>query len=142
MRGSISVSRLSLQRGLLRALIVENLEEPLWFVSGEVFSWTEGCNLRGHLQRCEMPDIENSRRKNSRKGCRVGHAKAAEKQPEKQPRNTRKTVVLTAFRLFFGCFSAVFPAVFQLLYRYPLGTLLGGGRKLGHPKTRAFACCG
>ena len=36
------------RRGLLRALIVENLEKPLRFISGEVFFWTEG-SLKGEI---------------------------------------------------------------------------------------------
>ena len=74
------------------------------------------CNLCGQLQRCQMPDIENSR-KNSRKGCRVGHGKTAEKQPEKHPKHPKNSQN--------GCFSGVFPAVFRLFYRDPLGTLFG-----------------
>ena len=65
------------------------------------------CNLCGQLQRCQMPDIENSR-KNSRKGCQ---------QPEKHPKNS-------CFDCFSGV-SGVFPAVFRLFYRDPLGTLFG-----------------
>ena len=38
------------------------------------------CNLRGHLQRCQMPDIENSR-KTAEKGAEW----VTVKQPEKQP---------------------------------------------------------
>ena len=75
------------------------------------------CNLRGHLQRCQMPDIEN----------------------------TRKTAVLTAFRLFFGCFgcffrlffgwltvthSAPFSAVFRLFSMSGIWHLCGWPRRL------------
>ena len=49
------------------------------------------CNLRGHLQRCQMPDIENSR-KTAENG--------AEWVTVKQPKNSRKNS-----RLFFGCFQ-------------------------------------
>ena len=86
------------------------------------------CNLRGHLQTCQMPDIENSRR-NSRKGCRVGHGKAAEKQPEKQLKHPKNScfdcfsavfrVFRLFFRLFFGCFtthSAPFSAVSSAVF--------------------------
>ena len=67
----------------------------------------KSCNLCGHLQRCQMRDIENSR-KNSRRRCRGGPGQTAEKQPEKQSKNTRKTAVLTVFRVFFGCFRLFF----------------------------------
>ena len=77
------------------------------------------CNLCGHLQRCQMPDIENSR-KNSRKGCRVGHGKTAEKQPEKHPKHPKNSQ-----NSCFSGVSGVFPAVFRLFYRDPLGTLFG-----------------
>ena len=70
------------------------------------------CDLCGHLQRRQMPDIENSR-KTAEKGCQVGHGKTAEKQPE----NSRKTAVLTVFR--------VFRLSFRLFYCDPLGTLFG-----------------
>ena len=69
------------------------------------------CNLRGHLQRCQMPDIENSR-KTAEKGEWV--RQTAEKQPEKQPKHPKNSC--------FDCFSgvsAVFPAVFRLLYCGP-----------------------
>ena len=97
------------------------------------------CNLCGHLQRCQMPDIENSR-KNSRKKCRVGPGQTAEKQPEKQPKRPKNScfdcfsqVFRLFFRLFFGCltgthsalFSAVFPAVFNV---GQFGTSVGGRR--------------
>ena len=62
------------------------------------------CNLCGHLQRCQMPDIENSR-----KAAEKGAEWVTVKQPEKQPKHP-KTAVLTVFRvfrlffrLFFGC---------------------------------------
>ena len=58
----------------------------------------KSCNLCGHLQSCQMPDIENSR-KTSRKGCRVGPRKTA-KTPEKQP----KQLFFGCFGCFFGCF--------------------------------------
>ena len=77
------------------------------------------CNLRGHLQRCQMPDIENSR-----KGCRVGHGKTAEKQPEKHPKNTRKqskqlffVCFGCFFRLFFGCLTVTHSAPFSAVFR-------------------------
>ena len=76
------------------------------------------CNC-SHLQRCQMPDIENSR-KSSRKGCRVGQGKTAEKQPEEQPKHPKNS----CFECFSGV-SAVLPAVFWLVYSDPLGTLFG-----------------
>ena len=75
------------------------------------FPWA--CNLCGQKQRCQMPDIENSR-----KGRRVGHGKTAEKQPEKQhPKNSQNSC--------FSGVSGVFPAVFRLFYRDPFSTLFG-----------------
>ena len=80
---------------------------------------SKDCNLCGHLQRCQMPDIEN-RRKNSRKGWRVGHGKTAEKQL-KNSRNTLKTVVFRVFRLFFelffGCFTVTHSPPFSAVFR-------------------------
>ena len=73
------------------------------------------CNLRGHLQRCQMPDIENSR-KTAEKGAEWATAKQP-KNSQKNSRNTRKAV-FRVFRLFF-------PAVFRLFCRGPLGTLFG-----------------
>ena len=82
------------------------------------------CNLRGHLQRCQMPDIENSR-----KGCRVGHGKTAGKTarktaetPEKQPKSSQNSCFSGVLAVFFRLF---FPAVFRLFYRDPLGALFG-----------------
>ena len=49
------------------------------------------CNLRGHLQRCQMPDIENSR-KTAEKG--------AERVTVKQPKNSRKNSRNTRKQLF------------------------------------------
>ena len=84
------------------------------------------CNLCGHLQRCQMPDSENSR-KNSRKGCRVGRCKTAEKQPEeqpKQPKNSRfdcfSAVLPAVFRLFFGCFTVTHSAPFSVMGNHEL----------------------
>ena len=72
------------------------------------------CNLCGHLQRCQMPDIENSR-KTAEKGAEWVKVKQP-KNSRKNSRNTQKTV--------FCCFSGV-SAVFRLCYRDPLGTLFG-----------------
>ena len=73
------------------------------------------CNLCGQLQRCQMPDIENSR-----KGCRLGHGKTAETQPEKHPKHPKNSQ-----NSCFSGVSGVSPAVFRLFYRDPLGTLFG-----------------
>ena len=89
---------------------------------GKNVSKTKHCNLRGHLQRCQMPDIENSR-----KTAEKGDEWVTVKQP-KNSRNTRKTAVLTAFRpffrvfrlffrLFFGCFTATHAAPFSAVFR-------------------------
>ena len=76
----------------------------------------------GHLQRCRMPDIENSR-KTAEKGAEW----VTVKQP-KNSRNTRKTYVLTEFRLFFGCFgcfSGCFSAVLPWPTRHPFRLFFG-----------------
>ena len=72
------------------------------------------CNLRGHLQRCQMPDIENSR-KTAEKGAEWVTVKQP-KNSRKNSRNTRKTakkqskqLFFGCFRCFSGCFSAVLP---------------------------------
>ena len=67
---------------------------------------TLSCNLCGHLQRCQMPAIENSR-KTAEKG-----GEAAKKQPEEQPKQSKQ--------LFFRCFSC---SSGWLFYRDPLGIL-------------------
>ena len=77
------------------------------------------CNLCGHLQRRQIPDIENSR-KTAEKGAEWVTVKQPKKQLEKQPKHPKNSC--------FDCFSvvsAVFPAVFRLFYRDPLGTLFG-----------------
>ena len=64
------------------------------------------CNLCGHLQRCQMRDIE----------------RVPVKQPKKQPeklRNTQKTVK-----------TAVFSGVFQVFFRLFFGRLTGTPRDL------------
>ena len=81
------------------------------------------CDLCGQLQRCHMPDIENSR-KTAEKGAEWVTVKQP-KNSRENSRNTRKTVKTAVFRvfrlfsrLFFGCFtmthSAPFSAVFRL----------------------------
>ena len=63
-------------------------------------------------ERCQMPDIENSR-KTAKKGAKWVTVKQPTNSRENS-RNTRKTAVLTVFRLFFGrfgCFSGCFSAV-------------------------------
>ena len=82
------------------------------------------CALCGHLQRCQMPDIENSR-KTAEKGAEW----VTVKQP-KNSRNTRKTAVLTVFRvfrlffwLFLGCFTVTHSAPFSAVFR--LFSMLG-----------------
>ena len=100
-----------------------------------LFFTVKGCNLRSHLQGCQMPDIENSR-KDSRKGCRVGHGKASEKQPEKQPKHP-KTAVLTAFRLFFGCFgcfSGCFSGCFTVTHSAPFSAVFSAVFNVGQVK--------
>ena len=93
------------------------------FRHASVFKTASHYNLCGQLQRCQMPDIENSR-KTAEKGAEWVTAKQP-KNSRKNTRNTRKTAVLTVFRvfrvffrLFFGCFamthSAPFSAVFRL----------------------------
>ena len=97
------------------------------------------CNLCSHLQRCQMPDIENSR-KTPEKGAEwvaVEHPKNS----QRSSRNTRKTALLTVFpavfRLFFGCFtgtlpgthSAPFSAVFRLFSRSGVWTLCRSCRR-------------
>ena len=80
------------------------------------------CNLRGHLQRCQMPDIENSR-KTAEKGAEWVTVNQP-KNSRKNTRNTRKTPESSQNSCFSGV-SGVFPAVFRLFYRDPLGTLFG-----------------
>ena len=75
------------------------------------------CNLCGHLQRCQMPDTENSR-KNSRKRCRVGPCKTAEKQPEEEPKHPQNSQNSCFFGCF-GCSSGCFSAVLQGPSRHP-----------------------
>ena len=87
------------------------------------FFRTYGCNLCGQLQRCQMSDIENSR-KTAEKGAEWVSVEQP-KNSRKNSRNTRKTADFTVFRVFrlffrlcFGCFteshSAPFSAVFRL----------------------------
>ena len=74
-------------------------------------TYHQPCNLHSQLQKCQMPDIENSRT-NSRKGCRVGCGKTAEKQPEKhpkRPKNSQNSCFSGVSGVFSGCFSAVLP---------------------------------
>ena len=93
----------------------------------DICNWPNlGCNLRGHLQRCQMPDIENSR-KTAEKGAEWVTVKQP-KNSRKNSRNTRKTAEKQSKQLFFGCFgcfsgcflpyrrthSAPFSAVFRL----------------------------
>ena len=87
--------------------------EPLDFASRQ--TWP--CNLCGHLQGCQMPDLESSRRRNSRKGCRVDHGKTAEKQPEEHPKHS--------------CFSAVLPLPTRHPFRLFLRLLSRSG--IWHP---------
>ena len=88
--------------------------------------WHWACNLRGHLQRCRMPDIENSR-KTAEKGAEWVTVKQP-KNSRKNSRNTRKTAVFIAFRLFFGCFgcfSGCFSAVLPWPTRHPFRLFFG-----------------
>ena len=71
----------------------------------------KSCNLRGHLQRCQMPEIENSR-KTAEKGAEWVTVKPPKKQPEKQPKRPENSC--------FDCFSAVF-RVFRLFFRLFFG---------------------
>ena len=109
---------------------------------------TKPCNLRGHLQRCQMPDIESSR-KTAEKGAEWVTVKQP-KNSRKNSRNTRKTVKIAVFRvfrmffrLFFGCFtlthSAPFSAVFRLLSMSGIWHLCRWPRRLQtkHLKFRA-----
>ena len=73
----------------------------------------KGCNLRGHLQGCQLPDIENSR-KTAEKGAEWVTVKQP-KNSRENSRNTRKTAEKRSKQLFFGV-----SAVFRLLYRDPL----------------------
>ena len=80
------------------------------------------CNLCGQLQKCQMPDIENSR-KTAEKGAEWVTVKQP-KNSRKNTRNTRKTAVLTVFRvfrvffrLFFGCFTVTHSAPFSAVFR-------------------------
>ena len=106
-----------LHRRTIRAKAALRRRAALWHNSPctQVLKTPKACNLRGHLQRCQMPDIENSR-----KGCRVGHGKQPKNSRKNSwnTRNSRKAVKTAVF-------SAVFPAVFRLLYCDPLGTLFG-----------------
>ena len=59
------------------------------------------CDLSGHLEVCQTPDLESSEKR-----FPVVHPWA--KVPGKQPKNTKPAVssdVLAASRLFFGCFQ-------------------------------------
>ena len=95
------------------------------------------CNLRGDLQRCQKPDIENSRKtaekgaewvtvkqpKNSRKNSR-NNRKTAE-TPEKQPRSS-KTAEKQSKQLFFGCFgcfSGCFSGCFTVTHSAPFSAV-------------------
>ena len=72
------------------------------------------CNLCGHLQRCQMPDIENSR-------------KTAEKGEEwlaaKQPKNSRKNSRNSRFGCSSGCFLAVSPRATWHPFRLFFGSI-------------------
>ena len=81
------------------------------------------CNLRGHLQRCQMPDIENSR-KTAERGAEWVTVKQP-KNSRKNSRNTRKKQPKNSQNSCFSGVSAVFPAVFRLFYRDPFGTPFG-----------------
>ena len=80
------------------------------------------CNLCGQLQKCQMPDIENSRN-TAEKGAEWVTVKQP-KNSRKNTRNTRKTAVLTVFRvfrvffrLFFCCFAVTHSAPFSAVFR-------------------------
>ena len=80
------------------------------------------CDLCGQLQRCQMPDIENSR-KTAEKGAEWVTVKQP-KNSRENSRNTRKTAVLTVFRVFrpfsrlvFGCFTVTHSAPFSAVFR-------------------------
>ena len=77
------------------------------------------CNLCSHLQRWQMPDIENCRKTAEKGAERVpgqSVSETAEKQPEKQPKQSKQ--------LFSGV-SAVLPAVSRLFHQHPHGTFFG-----------------
>ena len=88
----------------------------------EVFSWTSAaslcrlffkdCNLCGHLQRCQMPDIENSR-KNSRRRCRVGPGQTAGKTSE-TPKKQSKQLFFGCFGCFSGCLTGTLPSMMEV----------------------------
>ena len=78
-----------------------NINFSVWISRGHSSSLR--CNLRGHLQRCQMPDIENSR-KTAEKGAEWVTVKQP-KNSRKNNRNTRKTAEKQSKQLFFGCFG-------------------------------------
>ena len=86
--------------------------DPVW-----IYMDLETCNLCGHLQRCQMPDIANSQ-------------KTAEKVPSGSRQNSRERAGRTAETSENSqknsAFSGVLPAVLRLFYRDPLGTPLSG----------------
>ena len=71
------------------------------------------CDLRGHLQRCQMPDIEKQP-KTAPSGSRWSSRKTAGKTAE----TPEKQLFWLFFRLFFGCFGC-FPAVLPWPTRHP-----------------------
>ena len=80
------------------------------------------CDLCGQLQRCQMPDIENSR-KTAEKGAEWVTVKQP-KSSRENSRNTRKTVKTAVFRVFrlfsrllFGCFTVTHSAPFSAVFR-------------------------
>ena len=84
-----------------------------------VFSSPYCYDLCGHLQRRQMPDIENSR-KTAEKGAEW----VTVKQPKNSRKNSRKTVKTAVFwvfrlfsRLFFGRFTVTHSAPFSAVFR-------------------------
>ena len=75
------------------------------------------CNLRGHLQRCQMPNTENSR-KTAEKGAEWVTVKQP-KNSRKNSQNTRKTAEKQSKQLFFGCFGC-FSGCFTVTHSAPL----------------------
>ena len=109
----------------------------------------------GHLERCQMPDIEN-RRKTAERTTEWVPGKV----PGKQPKNRRKRAETAGKQLFclFWLLSGCFSAVFQHVTRNPLklffsavfrlcsmsGIALDGHRHCHHRRSRHVmdASCG
>ena len=79
----------------------------------------KSCDLCGQLQRCPMPDIENSR-KTAEKGAEW----VTVKQPKNSRENSPKHPEKQSKQLFFGCFGC-FPGCFSACFTVTHGTLFG-----------------